>query len=198
MMWSWGQSCKWNACFRVHPRTNWVRDVQRFQHVAGICVSHINKPEVLTLSQQVSVSGSVIGGVLVFAFCVSLHGARWAACVALEGRSLNNIADSGIKSWNRPWCLNCFFLLHLLWPFKRGSGITTNYPANIFPNKNPMTQCNLSLIQALPKIVVRPQIWHGSIQSLREAHSGVSESFSLTRQCNGWNIALSVNESILL
>lgn len=59
--------------------------------------------------------------------------------------------------------------LHLLWPFKSGSCIAANHSASIFPNRNPMTPGNLCLILALPKIAVRPQIWHDNIQSQRKA-----------------------------
>lgn len=57
---------------------------------------------------------------------------------------------------------------------KSGSGIAANHSANIFPNRNPMTQGNLSFILALPKIVSRPQNWHDNIQSQRR-NSGVRE-----------------------
>lgn len=63
--------------------------------------------------------------------------------------------------------------LHLPWPFESGSCIAASHSLNIFPNRNLMTQGNLCLILALPKIVLRPQIWHDIVQSQRR--NGVPE-----------------------
>ena len=78
----------------------------------------------------------------------------WRAVgVLLEGPITGEHCWQSDLVLEQPRCVNCFFLLHLLWPFKSGSGIAANHSANIFPNRNPMTQGNSSLILALLSIL---------------------------------------------
>lgn len=111
----------------------------------------------------------------------SLHCKALCVCVMLPNQG-TTISAAMFQAWNENRCSVAFSSqpLPVRWPFKSGSCLAANHSLNIFPNRNLMTPGNLCLILALPKIVVRPQIWHDRAPSRRP--SGLS-ALSLLLAC---------------